>query len=112
MVIKYLLYFGLIPLIAHTILVFVLDTFCKYNLRLTNSLMIIHESLIGAGIIIAGIAYNSNNDELIARIGRFPSECIINHPQCSDLSSLFSTFSADDGISSGFVTVMCFVLAL
>ena len=73
MVIKYLLYFGLIPLIAHTILVFVLDTFCNYNLRLTNSLMIIHESLIGAGIIIAGIAYKSNNDELVAQLGRLPS---------------------------------------
>lgn len=36
------MYFGLIPLIAHTVIVFLLDSCGKFNLRLTNSLMIIH----------------------------------------------------------------------
>ncbi len=56
--------FGLMPLVAHTLVVFVLDSFCRFNLRLTNSLMIINEALTGAGIIIAGISLNSTNDML------------------------------------------------
>lgn len=58
------MYFGLIPLIVHTIIVFVLDSCCNLNLRLTNSLMIIHEALIGAAIIIAGIFFNLTNAEI------------------------------------------------
>lgn len=57
-VVRYLMFFGLFPLIVHTVTVFLLDSCGKFNLRLTNSLMIIHEALIGAGIIIAGISFN------------------------------------------------------
>jgi hypothetical protein len=61
-VVQYLMMFGLLPLIVHTIAVLFLDSCCKFNLRLTNSLMIIHEALLGAGIIIAGITFNLQND--------------------------------------------------
>lgn len=56
-VVQYLMYFGLLPLMVHTVVVLTLDCFCHFNLRLTNSLMIIHEALTGAGIIISGIAF-------------------------------------------------------
>lgn len=61
-VVSYMMYFGLVPLIFHILVVFVLDTWCRFNLRLTNSLMIIHESLIGGGIIICAITYYTKND--------------------------------------------------
>lgn len=40
--VQYLMFFGLLPLIIHTVVVFLLDSCGKFNLRLTNSLMIIH----------------------------------------------------------------------
>jgi hypothetical protein len=110
--IQYLMYFGLLPLIAHTVVVFLLDSCGKLNLRLTNSLMIIHEALIGAGIIIAGIAFNTQNDEFEGNINKFASQCLIGGSQCQQLSAPFGTFRVDDGVSPSFVTIMCFILAV
>ena len=56
------MYFGLMPLIVHIVVVFFIDICCKHNLRLTNSLMIIHAALLGIAVIVAGIQFNSKND--------------------------------------------------
>jgi len=56
-----MMYFGLIPLVAHIIIALVLDRCCKFNLRMTNSLMIGHVSLIEAGIIVCGILFTLND---------------------------------------------------
>lgn len=56
------MYFGLIPLIFHIVVVFFIDICCKHNLRLTNSLMIIHAALLGIAVIVAGIQFNTKND--------------------------------------------------
>jgi len=53
-----MMYFGLIPLVAHIIFVVILDLLKKFNLRVTNSLLLIHEALIGIGIIIMVIKYD------------------------------------------------------
>ena len=52
------MYFGLIPLVAHILTVMIIDLSKKINLRLTNSLLIVHEALIGIGIIVNGILFN------------------------------------------------------
>lgn len=56
------MYYALIPLIIHIIIVLILDSCFKFNLRLTNSLMVVHVALVGAGIIVCGIIYNLTND--------------------------------------------------
>jgi hypothetical protein len=57
----YMMYFGLIPLVTHIIVAMLLDYCCKFNLRMTNSLMIGHLSLIEAGIIVCGILFSLND---------------------------------------------------
>lgn len=106
------MYFGLLPLIIHTVFVLFLDSCCKFNLRLSNSLMIIHEALIGAGIIIAGISYNLTNDDLRERVNRIATQCLVGSPECQSVQSPFANLIIDDGVSSTFVTIMCFVLAV
>lgn len=80
-----MLLFGLLPLLAHTILVFFMDCCCHFNLRLTNSLMIIHECLIGAGIIIAIINFNMNHNKLTLGVESLAKECLIDATECQFL---------------------------
>ena len=57
----YLFYFGLMPLLVHVVILFFFDLCSKHNLRLTNSLLMIHEVLIGIGIIVKGYYFNDVN---------------------------------------------------
>lgn len=106
------MYFGLLPLMVHTVAVLALDTCCHFNLRLTNSLMIIHEALTGAGIIIAGITFYQQGKDLQERVNRMASHCLVGVSQCQALRNPFLEFQVDSGVSGTFVTVMCFVLAV
>ena len=84
------MYFGFIPLTIHIILVFILDTFWTFNLRLTNSLMITHQSIIGAAIILIGIFYNLKNDELVLKVQQISGECLMDDvDECSALRAPF-----------------------
>ena len=50
----YLFYFGLMPLLVHVITLFFIDLCSKHNIGLANSLLMIHEVMIGIGIIVKG----------------------------------------------------------
>ena len=107
------MYFGYLPLSIHMILVFLLDMFCKFNLRLTNSLMIIHQSLLGTAIIVLGIIFNLKNGELISSVQALAQQCLITDiNECSSLSLPFVDFKHTDGISDGFVIIMGVILAV
>jgi hypothetical protein len=106
------MYFGLLPLIVHIIVVFFIDVCCKHNLRLTNSLMIIHAALLGIAVIVAGIQFNSKNDFIGDTLKDIASECLIDNKDCNTIRNPISKFEGDDNISDGFVTGMNFVLAI
>jgi hypothetical protein len=110
---RYLMYFGLIPLLGHIVIVMMLDLCRKYNLRLTNSLLVAHEALIGIGIILTGYFYDHNNQEVKEYATKQGSLCLKDTLECYQafLNELLK-FSDSDGLSSGFTTFMIFLLAL
>lgn len=71
------MYFGLVPLVGHILIVMLLDLLCKFNLRLTNSLLIVHEALIGIGLIVNGFLFNETNDELAEHYGSITEWCLV-----------------------------------
>jgi hypothetical protein len=71
------MYFGLVPLVGHILIVMFLDLWCKFNLRLTNSLLIVHEALIGIGLIVNGFMFNQTNDELTERYESIRNWCLV-----------------------------------
>lgn len=71
------MYYGLIPLVGHILIVMFLDLWFKFNLRLTNSLLIVHEALVGIGLIVNGFEFNEQNDYLTKKYGAITSSCLI-----------------------------------
>ena len=108
------MYFGLLPLLIHVLIVTIMDIFCKYNLRLMNSLMIVHQAIAGIGLIINGIMFDSENDDIVNKYNGFYTNCVINDSAtCSDLFySSFRTQKFTNGISSTFTFFMGFILVL
>lgn len=86
------MYFGIIPLIIHVIVVFFIDIFCKHNLRITNSLMIIHAALLGIAVIVAGIQFNSRNDYIGDTLKDLVSKCLINNKDCNYIRNPIDKF--------------------
>lgn len=50
--------FGLLPLVVHILVVLLADLVFKFNLRLTNSLLVVHQALTGIGLIVNGFGFN------------------------------------------------------
>lgn len=73
----YLMNYGLIPLVIHIIVVLLLDLCFKFNLRLTNSLLVIHEGLIGIGLIFNGFTFNEQNDDIQTAFNSITQYCLI-----------------------------------
>ena len=105
------MYFGQIPLTAVTLVVMFLDLCTRHNYRLMNSVLTLHLTLVGIGVILKGYFFNSNNDAITDHLAKIGSQCLSVSSNCyQQFQNTFSTFSKSDNISSSFDVFMIIIL--
>lgn len=101
------------PLLVHVFIVFFVDLCSRHNMRLANSLLIIHEVFIGIGIIIKGYYFNDTNDHINDQLTQINTQCLDKTSACyQTFQSHFNIFSGDDNITTSFSFFMIFLLVL
>jgi hypothetical protein len=99
------------PLFIHIVITFILDECFKYNLRIGNSILVIHLCLLSIGIITNGMFVKVRNDQFVSNIQTIGSQCMIDEiwaPQ----KLLFKNFNDDGNISTSFNYFMGFLFAM
>lgn len=109
---KYLIYFSLVPMIIHVLLMLILDEWGKTNIRVANNILVLHVSLVSTVVIALGLGMIVSFNGFAWTINLLGTECLTHYSQSTTTVSLFTNFTSKDRIPNFFFYFLAFLLVL